>query len=145
MIVFNDKGSSVVDTCWQIVAFPQKLADSSPGLKNCLAFRLVGHNDSIINENIRGSFNFETMEKTIFGGKATHSKFPSRSINISSKLNNCVRYYPNRNLIIRVNVNLISIRRPIENNRLQQSMVNKKVDLDSDNRDLNNQDMNVEI
>ena len=108
-LVLDDKNRiTITNTCWQIIAFSQRLTNNYSGQKDTHAFRLIGHNDGIANDFIRRSFNSETLEKQWLLGPAINYKFPTRSLDMASRLNNCVRYHPTKDIIIRVNVNVVT-------------------------------------
>ena len=109
----HKNGPTIVDTCWQIVASSHKLSNGYAGQKHTLAFRLVNYNDGIM-KDIRGSFNFETIQQRLLWRPEIIYKFPARPIDVGYKMNSLPpepvqqHYHKKNDLIIRVNLNIVS-------------------------------------
>jgi len=118
VVMNTGHGLANIITCWQVAAFPKRLPDNCVGRKDTLAFRLIGHNDSILEDLIKGTFKFETLEKRLLFGPKTCYEFPTRSLDVASNVNNCIRYHQKKDLTIRVHVNIVTSWKPARSSSL---------------------------
>jgi len=89
------------EVAFMIKAFPKKNREMGHDM---LAFRLV----CLASKPPKGTFKFKTVATGILGGQTTVSSFSALPIDAAHHWVTCVRYHPEKDLTIRVKVNVVS-------------------------------------